>query len=560
MMQPNTLMADRELCEDEAIWDHLYQALKTTVKYWVSTHKPPSWVGQEDDVVEDIIQETILRAWNYQRKVEHGQVPPVKSLLRYCKTIALNYSKDLWRRDCRLVPSRDTYHVLIITMTEDPQEIAVERAWLQEVFLYVAHAIRKFPAKQQKALLTDLASRMDFCESSTPLQRAFLQVGIQLEDYQRPPSRDAGERNRYFSCLSTAYKKLKEVVLAYETTPEIGQGMKHEMLPRSNDILYSPAKMNAQVSMFLFVSSSLKVENMSSQATAKTVDTEQHEAFTQEMIPMDKSEKERIHDLGEEEQETSLILEDPELTLLALYLRRSVPPGIDSLYLETLQEKLLEMVLAQGQGKNYDEKEREARERMMQRGQQRSEVIPGQRKKALGDETGAVNHEDQRESVCFEFYLQHVQQQFEAQLKLRKKEFACYLEQLALEQLALQFETQLKLRERLCEIEFARKQEQSCDERERIRITSTPYKKQPLLEKDAALLEEADADTRNDQGAFEMFACCSQQTAPAVPIDPSFQDELQEKLLDTVRKTRPSDSTNKEKIQRALALKSGCPT
>src|SRR6266700_438492 len=42
-----------------------------------------------------------------------------------------------------------------------------------------------FPKKTRTALLIDLANRMDFDDAEpTPLQRAFLEVGIRLKDYQ----------------------------------------------------------------------------------------------------------------------------------------------------------------------------------------------------------------------------------------------------------------------------------------------------------------------------------------------------------------------------------------
>lgn len=58
-------------------------------------------------------------------------------------------------------------------------------------------------------------------------------------------------------------------------------------------------------------------------------------------------EKEQASNL--EEQDTSMILEDPELAMLAFHLRQTPPPIVNSAYREALQTKLLEMVLAQRQ-------------------------------------------------------------------------------------------------------------------------------------------------------------------------------------------------------------------
>src|SRR5260370_1367626 len=78
--------------------------------------------------------------------------------------------------------------------------------------LYVkfSHAVVKFPYKQRTALLIDLANRMDFNLEPTPLQKAFLGVGIRLQDYQQPLSEDARGRSRHASNTSHAYKRTRE--------------------------------------------------------------------------------------------------------------------------------------------------------------------------------------------------------------------------------------------------------------------------------------------------------------------------------------------------------------
>src|SRR5205823_4144548 len=79
----------------------------------------------------------------------------------------------------------------------------------QELLLtQVARGIARFPEKQRKALLIDLANRMSFDTQPTPLQKAFLEEGIRLELYRQPLPASAQERSRHVSLLNHAYKRV----------------------------------------------------------------------------------------------------------------------------------------------------------------------------------------------------------------------------------------------------------------------------------------------------------------------------------------------------------------
>jgi hypothetical protein len=96
----------------------------------------------------------------------------------------------------------------------DPIEQILEDMMLVQLFPEVARRIAAFPAKQREALLIDLANHSIFDESGdssfTPLEQAFLAVGIHLMEYQRPLPDDAPARSRHTACLSVAYRRLRE--------------------------------------------------------------------------------------------------------------------------------------------------------------------------------------------------------------------------------------------------------------------------------------------------------------------------------------------------------------
>ena len=248
-------------------WAGLYQALNTSVEYWVYAHMVPSWVGQEEDLVSDIVQETIVRVWDYLCRQEREQVVPVKSLPNFCRTVAINYGRDLQRHDKRLkrADSQDQEYIAVYRMVED---VAVEYMYQNELFVFVAAVIRDFPEKQRNALLTDLACHTDFHGPPTLLQQTFLRVGIQLKDYQQPLPKGATGRNRYLSLLSIAYKRLRNVMskLGGDVFPEVGDrqvtgmvGVQQECLEKQ-DTQCNSREVSTQTFMYSSAASSLRVE------------------------------------------------------------------------------------------------------------------------------------------------------------------------------------------------------------------------------------------------------------------------------------------------------------
>src|SRR5438270_7474974 len=113
-----------------AAWQKLYLLLRPLVKRWVYSSHVPSWKGQEEDVVEDIVQEAITRLFHYSQRAERGEVVPIDAIEHMIKVVALNYCKDLQRRERRLlrpsIDERSYGEPVDSTNTVDPAEIAID--------------------------------------------------------------------------------------------------------------------------------------------------------------------------------------------------------------------------------------------------------------------------------------------------------------------------------------------------------------------------------------------------------------------------------------------------
>ena len=197
---------------NEETWKVLYPLLQSLAQYMVYTLRVSSWRGQEDDIVQDIVQETVRRIIEHSQRVECGEATPIHSLKHMIQTILCNYSKDIRRHDRRLVRAHSDSSLSQVRGMKDDwtdlTEEAIENAFQEELFMLLAHEIANFPTKQRRTLLIDLASRMYFDIEPTLLQRAFLKEGIQLQEYQQHFPETPKERNRRASLLSIAYKRL----------------------------------------------------------------------------------------------------------------------------------------------------------------------------------------------------------------------------------------------------------------------------------------------------------------------------------------------------------------
>jgi DNA-directed RNA polymerase specialized sigma24 family protein len=196
----------------DSTWSKLYPSLVSLAKYFVYSMRVPSWQGQEDDIVADIVQETWRRVIDRSRKAERGEAPPIHSLKSMMSAIAQNYCKDLRRHDRRLLriqpqdaPQQALFHSC---NQQNLVESGTENVYQEALFKLVASEIASFPEKQRIAVLIDLANRMCFETQSTPLQMAFIEVGIDLRDYQRPLPTDPKERSRHISLVTYAYKRI----------------------------------------------------------------------------------------------------------------------------------------------------------------------------------------------------------------------------------------------------------------------------------------------------------------------------------------------------------------
>ncbi len=210
----------QDIQNSEKVWVALYPLLFPLAKRWVYAAHIYSWIGQENDIAWDIVLVTIQRTYEYQLKAE-SENTSIASFQRFCIITARNYFQDLRRKDSRLLPlNRDGCSQVEFTIHDeiDIAEVVLDKVHEEWLFQEIAKEVAKFSPKLRTAMLIDIARRMDFEREPTPLQAAFLEVGIQLREYENLLPEDPTLRSRHSSLVSLGYKKLAALFRARESS------------------------------------------------------------------------------------------------------------------------------------------------------------------------------------------------------------------------------------------------------------------------------------------------------------------------------------------------------
>jgi hypothetical protein len=196
----------------ETPWASLYPILLSCVKRWVYNSNVFSWTGQESDIAWDIVLTAMRRTFEYALKAQNEGIE-ISSLERLSIVIAKNCFLDLRRKDRRLLHfDCDCYSQWDwpITYNEiDIAEAVLDKVHEQWLFQEIAKEIANYPPKLRLAMLIDIAKRMEFDLQPTSLQAAFLEVGIQLQDFKDLLPEDPIMRSRHSSLVSLGYRKLE---------------------------------------------------------------------------------------------------------------------------------------------------------------------------------------------------------------------------------------------------------------------------------------------------------------------------------------------------------------
>lgn len=208
---------------DEVIWIEIYPKILSLSRRFVHEYWISCWSGQEEDIADDVAQETVRRLIERSQQAIRGEATPIFSIEKMLAKIALNFVRDLRRHDrrvIRILPEDGSIKMNIdVNALMSISETATENVYHEWLFHLLAHEIAKFPYKQRRAILMDLANRMSFGKQPTVLQTAFSTVGIDLQEYQQPLPENSADRTRYAALLYYAYRRLAQINYLRQEAP-----------------------------------------------------------------------------------------------------------------------------------------------------------------------------------------------------------------------------------------------------------------------------------------------------------------------------------------------------
>ena len=194
-------------------WEKQIGILRKLVKGLVYSAGIPCWRGEEEEVINELVQEAICRLLERMHKAERQEAEPVNSLDFLSKAIVRNLFIDRVRKEKRLTPlSQLTYSAddgtsEIDLVDSSSSEDVNEQVFQETLFNELAVEIAKLPRRQKWALLTDIANRTRYDGGETVLRQALLKAGIPLESYLRVHM-EGKERSQFASLLCLSYKRI----------------------------------------------------------------------------------------------------------------------------------------------------------------------------------------------------------------------------------------------------------------------------------------------------------------------------------------------------------------
>lgn len=195
-------------------WERLRQKLCRQILPLISSYNVLCWAKQQQELLNDMTQQTFLNALIYAGRAERGEVPAIQSFEALCMVTARHCLIDRARKDKRLALSDDVSR-LHEELGMPVADIAVEHlALLGRIELVVDILMHRIAKKQRVAFLTEVANNANLdAQDPDPWQIALLKYGVHLEEYRHELPTDPVLLSRHRADLCQARKNLLHLAL-----------------------------------------------------------------------------------------------------------------------------------------------------------------------------------------------------------------------------------------------------------------------------------------------------------------------------------------------------------
>jgi DNA-directed RNA polymerase specialized sigma24 family protein len=198
--------------DDDSSWFRLSSWLEFWAHNWVYGSHSSRWQGEEEEIIEDIVSESITHILERLRKANRGEADPIISMYNFARQVAHNYFIDLLRKDRKSLRfsqlTADGEDAAMKLFLADMEEAVLKVVCDEQFFKLLVQEVITLPKKQKEAVLRDHARLMYDMADPAPLLLAYQCVGIQLKDYCIYAPASPIEKCRHSSLLYIAYKRL----------------------------------------------------------------------------------------------------------------------------------------------------------------------------------------------------------------------------------------------------------------------------------------------------------------------------------------------------------------
>lgn len=199
--------------DEDSSWSELRSRLTFQVRGWVYSSHVPCWLGQKDEITDDIVSESLKHLIERVIEAKAGTAEPIASLYPFARQVAYHCFIDQVRKDKKKVrfsqiTTEYEEEAVIGLILADMEDTTLNTVDFEQFFKIMAREIATFPKKQKEAMLRDHARRAISMTNPAPLLHAYQSAGIQLMDYLNYTLTDEVEKRRYSSILHCAYRRL----------------------------------------------------------------------------------------------------------------------------------------------------------------------------------------------------------------------------------------------------------------------------------------------------------------------------------------------------------------
>src|SRR5260370_36097669 len=151
--------------DEDSSWAELRFWLRIQVRGRVYNSHPPSRLGQDDELTDDIVSESLKHLIERLEQASAGSAASIINIYPFAKQIAFHCFVDQWRKDNKQVrfsqiTARWEEEAVIELILVNMEDATLNAVYYEQLFNRIARQVVTFPYNQRQATLPDQPNSM----------------------------------------------------------------------------------------------------------------------------------------------------------------------------------------------------------------------------------------------------------------------------------------------------------------------------------------------------------------------------------------------------------------